>query len=235
MAMMRLRRRDTLPDHLVGRVPESLPKFADLGASVLPIEGLPRKLFDKLVLGFSPVGGLKESRLEEICRIYPLLTEVNISLLLANQLWHSRIAGARFAALRDIVVLQERIGKLLLRSDYCFASRGYCLALVTFNTPASVEYLQEYLSYYLTRTDLVFDQMYATASLIYLDTLNGTQHLEPLMPLLENYARVCPWFRHDRELNWLTNEIQALAYLKTHLKDLPTPPFAKHISEAKTP
>lgn len=88
--------------------------------------------------------------------------------------WRPRKTGACFAAVKKFTLLEDHIGRLLLRSDVSYAAIGYCLALARFNTPSAVKYLREYLDYYLTRPDLWFDQGEVMAALGYLDRQNGT-------------------------------------------------------------
>ena len=105
---------------------------------------------------------------------------IDIAKLLLGQFnWRSKIAGAYFAAIEDYSALEEIIGIHLLKSQVCYAGKGYCLALATFNSARSIEYLNKYLTYYLQKTDLVFEQIEAMAALNWLDQLNGTKLAEP--------------------------------------------------------
>jgi hypothetical protein len=109
----------------------------------------------------------------------PLLPEVSpelINALLTQFNWRPRVLGAFFVALDRRNDFQDFIGRLLLRSDVCYAGRSYCIALACLNTPTAVDFLQRYLRYYLTRNDLWFDQAVAMAALRYLDEVNGTAH-----------------------------------------------------------
>jgi hypothetical protein len=71
-----------------------------------------------------------------------------VDALLTQFNWRCRIAGAYLIALKKLGEYEIWIGKLLLRSDVCFAGKGYCLAIATLNTNLGVEYLQKYLAYY---------------------------------------------------------------------------------------
>jgi Family of unknown function (DUF6000) len=100
-----------------------------------------------------------------------VLGEIDESLirqLLAYFDWRPRVVGAFFAAIRGC------IGRLLLRSDVCYAGVMYCVALARFNTPSAVRYLREYLEHYLQQPDLWFDQQVALAALRFLDAKNYT-------------------------------------------------------------
>lgn len=100
-----------------------------------------------------------------------------ISQLLAAFDWRPRTAAAFLAAITSRTCFTEQIGRLLLRSDICYAGAAYCVALAEFNTPEAVEFLDRYLAYYLKQTDLWFDQRSAMAALAYLDRLNQTARL----------------------------------------------------------
>src|SRR5262245_34445492 len=90
--------------------------------------------------------------------LWPEMTEEVVCTLLRTRNWRPRIVGAHVAACKDLRGLTQWIGRLLLRSDLCYAGRGYCVALAHFNTSESIGFLLEYLHYYLTRSDLSFDQ-----------------------------------------------------------------------------
>jgi hypothetical protein len=115
------------------------------------------------------VGAFLEQHLNEVDAklISALLTQFN---------WRCRITGAYLIALRELSQFDDWIGKLLLRSDVCYAGKGYCLALATLNTSVGVEYLKKYLAYYLQYPELKFDQAPAMAALMHLDRRNSTSH-----------------------------------------------------------
>ncbi len=109
-------------------------------------------------------------------------------MLLANFNWRPRITAGYFAAIWNWSELVSPIGRLLLRSDVCYAALGYCLALRRFNSRQSVDYLVEYLEYYLARLDLRFDQSDAMAALGQLDRENGICERDRLLPLWQEFA-----------------------------------------------
>lgn len=102
--------------------------------------------------------------------------------------WRHRMLGAYLAAIKDFQPLESLIGTLLLRSDVCYAGQAYCLALVRFNSSGSVRYLKEYLSHYLTRLDLRFQQRDALAALVCLDRMNATSHASGFDAMWAAYA-----------------------------------------------
>ena len=108
--------------------------------------------------------------------------------LLGNRNWRSRTVGAHVAACKDLRELTEWIGRLLLRSDLCYAGRAYCVALAHFNTPESIGFLLEYLHYYLGQVDLWYDQDEAMAAIAYLDGRNGTGNLASMKPRWQTFV-----------------------------------------------
>jgi len=125
----------------------------------------------------------------------PLLPEVSpelINTLLASCDWRPRSVGAFFVALDRRSDFEALVGRLLLRSDVCYAGNVYCVALAQLNTPTAVDFLQQYLRYYLTRHDLWFDQAEALAALRYLDEVNGTAHARAFDQLWRDFASSKP-------------------------------------------
>jgi hypothetical protein len=69
----------------------------------------------------------------------PLLPEVTsdlITTLLVEFNWRPRTVGAFFVALDRRSDFEDLVGRLLLRSDVCYAGQSYCLALARLNTDA---------------------------------------------------------------------------------------------------
>jgi len=132
--------------------------------------------------------------IEAVRQVSPELNEAIATQLLSYFNWRPRIVGAYFVAIRRYQALEDQIGRLLLRSDVCFAGQGYCAALARLNSPPAINFLEQYLDYYLTRVELWFDQAFAMAALGYLDHLNQT----------ERRARFhLPWQRFiENKPNW---------------------------------
>jgi len=187
------------------RPPEVTPELHTAGATVLH-----RSPFDDLEVPVSP-GPLDTSvrdrwvkpfymaipdNLDSIeAALRPLLPEVSpelINTLLANCDWRPRSVGAFFVALDQRNYFETLVGRLLLRSDVCYAGRAYCIALAQLNTPTAVDFLQRYLGYYLTRNDLWFDQADALAALKYLDEVNGTVFSSQFDQLWRDFASTKP-------------------------------------------
>src|ERR1700679_1548135 len=60
--------------------------------------------------------------------IYREITPNIVERLLTEFDWRPRLTGAFFAALKRFTFLEDHIGRLLLRSDLCFAGKYYCVA-----------------------------------------------------------------------------------------------------------
>ncbi|WP_271785408.1 DUF6000 family protein [Aquimarina algiphila] len=123
-----------------------------------------------------------EKFLSDYLKIKPELNINIVKQLLGDFNWRTRITGAYFASIENYTELEEIIGIHLLKSQVCYAGGGYCLALATFNTEKSYEYIKKYLDYYLTRKDLHFEQREAMATLKSLDIANGTNEMEKYLP-----------------------------------------------------
>lgn len=111
-----------------------------------------------------------------------------IGRLLANCNWRPRITAAYFAAITCRTSFCTQIGRLLLRSDVCFAGGGYALALARFNSQESVNFLTKYLDHYLRRPDLYYDQGAVMGALFYTDRLNGTSLHEAYLDLWAEFT-----------------------------------------------
>lgn len=137
-----------------------------------------------------------------------------IAALLAQFDWRPRIVGAFLVALDERVEFEGLLGKLLLRSDVCYAGQGYCLALAQLNTPGASAFLTEYLRYYLTRVDLWFDQAFALAALRYLDAINGTRHSDEFAAAWARFIQDKPAWSLDASCDRFEAAMSAIASLR---------------------
>lgn len=125
--------------------------------------------------------------------------------------WRPRLTGAFFAALRHLTPVEDHIGRLLVRSDLCYAGKLYCVALAEFNTPVGLEYLRRYLMYYLTRPDLDFDQDDAMGAIAWLDGQNGTRMYESFLPLWQTFVDAKSWKPNlEKSVALFADEMRAL-------------------------
>ncbi|RNC86010.1 MAG: hypothetical protein ED557_04365 [Balneola sp.] len=133
--------------------------------------------------------------------------------LLGDFNWRTRSVGAVFAAIIDCTKFEEQIGTLLLKSEMVSAGKKYVLTLATFNTPQSIQYLLDYLDYYLERKDLWYDQDHAMAALKWLDHLNGSNHLDNYIERWNNFITDKPYWNLDQSFEIVSREMTALKRL----------------------
>ena len=144
----------------------------------------------------------------------PIRHEVDLKLiskLLVWFNWRPRIVGGYFAAIEGITDATEHIGRLLLRSDVCYAADSYALALASFNTSHATDFLKKYLDYYLTRKDLWFDQHCVMSAIGYLDRINGTNDLEGYMSQWRDFIADKP--NHSIEVDWFEKQINSVRWI----------------------
>ena len=174
--------------HVAGATRRHESPFSDLEVPAV-FETPPREFLERWVQPFYNLNLWAQGD-ELLAALRPVHGEIRESLvrdLLSYFNWRPRITGAYFAAVKRLDQFDQHIGRLLLRSDVCYAGKGYCFALARFNTPESLRSLRAYLDYYLTQPDLWFDQGAAMAALGYLDRANGTSLREQYIPLWESF------------------------------------------------
>ena len=139
---------------------------------------------------------------EFIQKLEPIKPELNLEIvkkLLGDFNWRTRIVGAYFASIMDFKEVEDVIGIHLLKSQVCFAGKGYCMYLAANNTQKGVDYLKKYLDYYLTRKDLYYNQEEAICALKWTDAMNGTNEVNNYLDLYNNWA--------SEESNQFSNDI----------------------------
>jgi hypothetical protein len=143
--------------------------------------------------------------------IYNEITPSVVEILLTDYDWRPRLTGAFFAGLKRFNSVEDHIGRLLVRSDLCFAGKLYCVALAEFNTSVGLDYLRRYLEYYLTRLDLDYDQGDAMGAVAWLDERNGTRHFESFKPRWNTYVEAKSWKPNlEKHIAWFADEMRAL-------------------------
>lgn len=148
------------------------------------------------------LGGLsgEEETLLAYKSLVPQLTHEILLKMLGELGWRQRIAGAYFAAISKHQAVEDVIGTHLLKSEVCYAGRGYCLALASFETITAQKYLIQYLEYYLSRSDLDFDQSSALGALAFLDPLLGSSYFSKLRPAYDVWQEQRPHRRKAEDV-----------------------------------
>ncbi len=161
---------------------------------------LSRDFFDKWVNPFymTHLFNVDDKTAKMFCDASKEIDLQIIHQLLGDFNWRTRITGAYFAAINNYQELEYIIGNHLLKSEVCDAGRGYCLALATFATKRSKEYLVRYLDYYLLEKDLWFDQAYAFVALEHFDKESSNKFLGKWAEFVANKPA---WdLKHTRDL-----------------------------------
>jgi hypothetical protein len=122
------------------------------------------------------------------------ITEEVTLALLGDFNWRTRIVGAYLSALKNYENQIDIIGIHLLKSEVCYAGDLYATILAFYNQPKTLEYLNQYLEYYLQKPELYFDQESVLEAVAYLDTVNRTsnlsKHLNQWNAMLESRGEI---------------------------------------------
>ena len=213
-------KKESLKRHIQGAIVVHRSPFASIEVPSVE-DALSTEQCDKWVAPFYRVSfsNVDNDFVRSLKGIYPEIAPAMVELLLTDFNWRPRLTGAFFAALKRFISFEDHIGRLLLRSDVCFAGKLYCVALAEFNTPTGLDYLKRYLEYYLTKPDLDFDQGDAMGAVAHLDARNGTKHLDSFMPLWNSYVDAKSW-KPDlaEQIAIFSDEMKALTECRTQVE-----------------
>ena len=106
------------------------------------------------------------------------ITKEDIIKLLGDSNWRTRQTGAFFATIKNYSDLIDIIGIHFLKSEVCYAGRTYAFMFACLNNRKSTEYLDDYLTYYLSKNELWFDQTEAMEALTYIDKINNSNLID---------------------------------------------------------
>lgn len=138
---------------------------------------LSQEFIDKWVIPFyMKIRYTSGSWTEELKQLKDEITEEVILALLGDFNWRTRTVGAYLSALKNYENHID-IGTHFLKSEVCYAGDLYALILAFYNNEKSMEYLDQYLTYYLQQPHLDFDQESVLETVAYLDQFNKTNHL----------------------------------------------------------
>lgn len=137
-----------------------------------------------------------------------------VDRLLGEFNWRMKKVGALFVAIESQTRCVEQIGNLMLRSEVCFAGKSYALALASLNTDECPVYLERYLSYYLKKDDLWFDQEEVLAALIHLDEKRGENRHQAHMKEWERFIINKPNWDLEKARKRMSIDLEAIETLK---------------------
>lgn len=116
------------------------------------------------------------SWIEDMEQLKDEITEEVTLALLGDFNWRTRTVGAYLSAIKNYENQIDIIGVHLLKSEVCYAGDLYALVFAFYNNQKTIDYLNQYLDYYLQKPQLYFDQERVMETLVYLDGINGTNN-----------------------------------------------------------
>gem|GEM_PF-679795 len=173
-------------------------------------ESLTQEFIEKWVSPFYMTNFKDDAFAENYAKVREEINSEIVTKLLGEFNWRSRIAAAYFIAIEMFYEFEDTVGHLLLRSDVCYAGHGYCLTLATLNTEKSMQFLQQYLRYYLKQKKLWFDQLSAMAALAYLDRKNVTNYVSEFRGLWKQFVKNKPNWNLDSSIDNFAQSMLAL-------------------------
>lgn len=117
---------------------------------------------------------IDDNWIENVKEISNEITQDITLRLLGDFNWRTRLVGAYFSGIKGYTNQIEIIGTHFLKSEVCCVGHIYALVLASYNEKATLDYLTNYLDYYLQKPELYFDQESVLSAIKYLDQKNGT-------------------------------------------------------------
>jgi hypothetical protein len=108
----------------------------------------------------------REAFVRDAQRVLPLVDAATVDTLLRiGEGWRTAMMGSWWAAVVRDTTHVARIGELMRGSLTCYAGQMHAFALSEFGGRGAIKDLRKYLSEYLPRTDLRYDQPWGYAAL----------------------------------------------------------------------
>jgi hypothetical protein len=165
--------------HSAGATVRHLSNFDDLKSYNNGFE-LSQEFINKWVIPFyMEIGDYYDnSWVEKVKLISNEITREVTLKLLRDFNWRTRLVGAYFSAVKNYKEQIEIIGTHLLKSEVCCVGHIYSIVLASYNDEKTLQYLTDYLDYYLLKPELYFEQKNVLESVAYLDKENNTNNLK---------------------------------------------------------
>jgi hypothetical protein len=181
--------------HSAGATVRHTSAFVDL-PSFKNTEELSQDFVDTWAAPFyMRIGDTDDSWANQLIQAKDKITKEIIVKLLGDFNWRTRQTGAFFAAIKNFKDLTDIIGIHFLKSEVCYSGKIYAYTFASFNTEKSIDYLDRYLTYYLSKSDLWFDQREAMEALTYLDKINKTNLVSKHTDNWINFIANKPYWR----------------------------------------
>lgn len=157
----------------------------------------------------------------------------SVSRLLGDFNWRTRSMGDVYTILNDLTENEDQIINLLLKSEVCYSGSVYAFSLASIGTEKCVQGLKEYLSYYLNRKELYFDQNTVLEALIYLDSVAGTENHKEFIPLWKQFTSDKQNWELDQTASYFKGIMIDLADLKEVIRNENDTPYKLSRDEIK--
>lgn len=163
---------------------------------------------------------------EEIKDLKGEITEEVTLNLLGDFNWRTRTVGAYLSAVKNYQNQIDIIGTHFLKSEVCYSGDLYALILAFYNNEKTMEYLDQYLTYYLQKPHLYFDQENVLETVAYLDQVNKTNHLLKYVDQWKNMTeyrnrgyKIEESFEiQDSRINRITEQVHLLKELQEYCR-----------------
>ena len=151
---------------------------------------------------------------DKILCIKDKITKEIVAKLLGDFNWRTRQTGAFFAAVKNYIEFIDIIGIHLLKSEVTYAGQVYAYVLAYFNTEKSISYLRDYLTYYLEKPELWFDQREVMEALKYSDEKNNTNLLSSYSNLWLKFIENKPYWEKEINIERIKKQVVFISELQ---------------------
>lgn len=202
---------DKIKKHISGAIVTHVSPFDNLSSLKNDFQ-LSQEFIDKWTIPYYMEIGRRndEEWVNKLRGIRAEITSEIIESSLGDFNWRTMQTGAYFAAITNRKEYIEAIGTHLLKSEVTYAGNIYCIVLSYFNTSLCIDYLNDYLEYYLDKPDLWFDQRDAMQAIAYLDKINNTNHLEHHWDNWLKFISNKPYWEEEITTEHLEKQIQVI-------------------------
>lgn len=207
---------EAIKSHVAGATVRHTPPFDDLKPFKNNFE-LTQNFIDTWVIPYyMNIGHSDNDWINKLTSIKNEITTDIIQNNLGDFNWRTRQTGAFFSAITKQTQFIDIIGTHLLKSEVCYAGGVYCKVFASFNLPKCVDYLNLYLDYYLTKSDLWFDQRDAMEAILYLDKLNTTNHFDRHINNWTEFIKNKPYWDKEIKTDNLEKQLNVIQTVRKY-------------------
>jgi len=195
--------------HIAGATVSHRSPFENIETPSSSLGSVTKDIIDKWVIPFYMKHPSEDEYTNQLSQMLPEVTHDLVDTLLADFNWRTRSVGAILAASIGYREAIDVIGKHLLKSEICYAGKSYAVSLAAMEGDDSVNYLCEYLDYYLDRKDLYYDQSEVYSALRYLDEDVTSYYKDKWIGFVSDKE----YWDIDRTYEWVSRDIEAVKSL----------------------